>query len=433
MIPSKFGIHCLLWLTPLALLASFSAIALTLLILVSLLLVVVSVLEYLLLKQQSRLVQVKRNTAKSWSLGVSTRVSLEVHNTSGRHCKLRCHDLHPGEFESEGLPQSIAIPPKRRGTIGYRIIPTTRGDHQISAVMCQIEQWFWKRQFTVPVVSEVKVYPNFAAQRQFNMLAGASVQNQFGQEKRRQRGTGNDFHQLREFRDGDPMRDIDWKASSRLQKLIAKEYQDERDQQIVFLLDCGRRMAHTVGKLTHLDETLNALMLLSHIAVKQGDSVGLMTFGGIERWVAPTKGAAASQLLLKQTYDLWPTREAPDFIAAANTLLQRLSKRALVIVVTNTRNDEQQALTESISLLRKRHLVLIADLRESVVDDIIKASINEYDDALAWLGANNYQIERDNFHKRLRGHGALILDTPPALLTGNLISRYHQIKKLNSI
>ena len=437
MIPTKSGIYCLLAMTPLAILASYSELALWLFGSVCLSLLAISVVEYLLLKQQSRSLVVRRQMAGSWSLGVPTRVNLELHYDSGagsgRLCRVLCHDRYPGEFVSEGLPQRIVLAAGQQGKISYRITPTKRGDHELNGVVCRLSQWLWQYQYTVEVRSAVRVYPNFAAQRQFNKLAGASLQTQLGSEKRRQRGGGSDFHQLREFRDGDPMRAIDWKATSRLKKLIAKEYQDERDQQIVVLLDCGKRMAHAEGALSHLDETLNAVMLLSHIAVNQGDAVGLMTFGGIDRWIAPVKGTTASQQLLKQLYDLWPTRQAPDFVSAAHLLMQRMRKRALIIVVTNTRNDEQQALTESINLLRKRHLVLLADLRETVVGDILRREITDQDEAYSWLGACGYMAERDNFHNRLRGHGALILDTAPSMLTGHLINRYQQTKNLGSL
>lgn len=433
MIPTRSGIYCLLALTPLAILASYSRLALWFLGAICVVLVAITVVEYLLMRQQARLLEVKRQMAGSWSLGVATRVNLELYNPAARPCRVFCHDMHPAEFVSEGLPQRIELSPGQRGKISYRITPIKRGDHKLSGVACRLNQWLWQYQFNLAVTDKIRVYPNFAAQRQFNQLAGASLQTRLGTEKRRQRGGGSDFHQLREFRDGDPLRAIDWKATSRLKKVIAREYQDERDQQIVVLLDCGKRMAHAEGTLSHLDETLNAVMLLSHIAVKQGDAVGLMTFGGIDRWIAPVKGSSASQQLLTGLYDLWPTREAPDFVSAANLLMQRMRKRALIIVVTNSRNDEQQPLTEAINLMRKRHLVLLADLRETVVGDILQKPIVEPDDAHAWLGACSYQAQRETFHKRLRGHGALILDTAPTLLTGHLINRYHQIKNLGSL
>jgi len=275
----------------------------------------------------------------------------------------------PAYFKSEDLPVAADIDAKQMVNIKYKVQALYRGDFTFTGVHCRLRKWLWEYQFKHTVETTVRIFPNFAAEQQLGMLAGATADTQIDATKRQQRGSGTEFHQLREYRDGDPLRTIDWKASSRLQKLIAKEYQDETDQQIVILLDCGKRMSHTDGEFSHLDETLNAIILLSHLANKQGDSIGLMTFGGIDRWVPPVKGAGATQKLLSQMYDLQPTVQVPDFTLAASQLMQRLKKRALVIVVTNTRNDEQPALVEAITLLRKRHLVLLADMQETVVSE----------------------------------------------------------------
>ena len=64
---------------------------------------------------------------------------------------------------------------------------------------------------------------------------------------------------------------------------------------------------------------------------------------------------------------------------------------------------------------------------------ILQREITDQDEAYSWLGACGYMAERDNFHNRLRGHGALILDTAPSMLTGHLINRYQQIKNLGSL
>lgn len=433
MIPTRSGIYFLVVLIPLAVIASFNQIALAILAITVIGVVALALIEYVVLKRLSATVKIERQIPRSLSLGVPTKVRLRIHNSSSRQLSLSCYDLHSKFFTSKGQPGSAVMKPHQSGEVSYFLTPTRRGDHEISAVHCRLQLWMWLYQFEIPLEDQLMVYPNFSAQQHFSALAGASLQTQLGTEKRRVKGGGSDFHQLREYRDGDPLRSIDWKSTSRLRKLIAKEYQDERDQQIVVMLDCGRRMAHSDGELSHLDETLNAVMLLSHIAVKQGDSVGLMTFGGIDRWVAPVKGNKASHSLLKHMYDLWPTNESPDFILAASLLMQRMQKRALVIVVTNTRNNEQKALSEAITLMRKRHLVLVADLKESVVGEILSSSVEDYNDAMRWLGASNYQAGREEFHRRMKGYGALILDTQPSLLTGNLIERYHQIKNLGAL
>ena len=105
----------------------------------------------------------------------------------------------------------------------------------------------------------------------------------------------------------------------------------------------------------------------------------------------------------------------------------------MVVIVTNTRNEESDETIAAIALLKKRHLVVFADLRESTVDRIKDRQPASLEDSLLWLGASNYQIERQLFHERLRGHGALILDTIPRKLTGMLVNQYYEIKQLGTL
>ncbi|MBT0875970.1 DUF58 domain-containing protein, partial [Campylobacter coli] len=120
---------------------------------------------------------------------------------------------------------------------------------------------------------------------------------------RRRRGEGTDFHQMREYRVGDSLRQIDWKATSRARKLISREYQDEKNQQLLVVLDTGRRMlarepASPQGAaLAHFDHALDATLLVAYLALRQGDAVGLLTTGGERRWVPPRRGMAAIDTL----------------------------------------------------------------------------------------------------------------------------------------
>ena len=116
------------------------------------------------------------------------------------------------------------------------------------------------------------------------------------------------------------MRQIDWKATSRIRKLISREYQDQRDQQVFFLIDCGRRMTAKDGELSHFDHALNSVLLLAYVALRQGDAVGLMTFGGAPRYVAARKGAGMVNVVLNALYDLQPGMSSPDYANAATDL-----------------------------------------------------------------------------------------------------------------
>ena len=150
-----------------------------------------------------------------------------------------------------------------------------------------------------------RVYPDFAQVARYAWLAGDRRLQEIGIKTYQQRGEGTDFKQLSEYRVGDSVRHIDWRATLRLGKPIVREFQDERDQCVLLLVDCGRRMRAddrqgAIGT-THFDQVLNAVMLLTYVALKQGDAVGAMTFGtpaGEERSFAPRKGAHALNALM---------------------------------------------------------------------------------------------------------------------------------------
>ncbi|MDX1505059.1 MAG: DUF58 domain-containing protein, partial [Spongiibacter sp.] len=128
--------------------------------------------------------------------------------------------------------------------------------------------------------------------------------DQLGIHEHQRRGQGGEFYQLRDFRSGDNLRQMDWKAVARYQRLITREYREDRDQQVLLMLDCGRRMRHDEQQRGHLDDALDAMLLLAFVALRQGDAVGLLSFGGDQRWFAPRKGQHVINGLLNAVYDL---------------------------------------------------------------------------------------------------------------------------------
>jgi len=273
-----------------------------------------------LISNPKNIIEVERNLPGSIPLGVSRHVGLVVHNHSNKPQNLDIFDHFPNEVQAEGLPVNLSIPEQKNAEIQYKIIANQRGKLTFPKVQIKLQSVFkfWRINHYLPVTSETNVYPNFAAISHYALLATNNNLSQMGIIKKRRRGEGQDFHQLREYREGDAMRQIDWKATSRVQKLISREYQDEKDQEIIFMLDCGHRMMAKDDDLSHFDHTLNALLLLSYVALRQGDAVGLMTFSGEDqRWFSPRKGQHNVQNILNTVYDLQPSTSSPDYGKAA--------------------------------------------------------------------------------------------------------------------
>lgn len=235
-----------------------------------------------------------------------------------------------------------------------------------------------------------------------------------------------EFNQLREYRQGDSLRAIDWKASARMRKVIAREYQDERDQQVIFLLDCGRRMLAQDQEFHHFDYALNAVLLLAYTALRQGDAVGLQTFAGQDCWFAPRKGAHSMTALLNTLYDLQPTQQAADFLALASQVKARVKKRSLIVVVSNLRDEDDHEIAAAITLLKKRHLVLFASLREQVLDT--QAPVQDLSSAIQQSASFLYLEARKNSFNKLKAAGVQTLDVEPAQLAIHLVNRYLDIK-----
>ncbi|KAF2410152.1 Uncharacterized conserved protein, DUF58 family, contains vWF domain [Pseudomonas antarctica] len=377
-------------------------------------------------------VHVQRQMPGSLALGRWGDVRLTLAHTYAQPLTVQVFDHVPDGLSLENLPQTIELRPGERSDLGYRLRPLRRGHFRFSRCEIHLPSPFglWSARRFIEVDDTTRVYPDFARLYGAQLLGVDNWLSQLGVQQRQRRGLGLEFHQLREFREGDSLRQIDWKATARQRTPIAREYQDERDQQIVFMLDCGRRMRSQDDELAHFDHALNACLLLSYVALRQGDAVGLCTFAGDPpRYLAPVKGSGQLNLLLNAVYDLDTTRRTADYQAAASQLLARQKRRALVIVVTNLRDEDDEALVTAVKRMSRQHRVLVASLREEVLDQLRQAPVQTLPDALVYSGTVNYLNTRNELHERLSAQGLSVLDTSPSQLGAALVTRYLSWKK----
>ncbi|MDO5769329.1 MAG: DUF58 domain-containing protein [Psychrobacter sp.] len=383
--------------------------------------------------------------------------------------------------------------------ISYPVLPTERGTGLFRAAYLRV--WsplkLFHRSLTLPnevfsktdsAISSLSNQPDSHAENAVylrvladfsglmsNQLAAIFDKSvQAGVQALMQQGQGSDFLMLREYSQGDAIRQIDWKASARLRKLMSKAYEDDNDQDVMFLLDCGEQMRHqdafendsdidaklhteqliqarrADGTLdirhhaSYFDKVLNAVLLLSYIANKQSDKVGLMTFGvgnstdtggqvlSQDIYMPPTKGVALIRNMLNQTADLKPSMQTSDYLLAAQDLLKKLKKRSLIILITNTRAEASHELTQAVNLLSRRHQVVFANLMEQVVFDRLYGDMipMTMDDALLYHSLVDYAHGREQLHQLLNQQtGALCLQTTANKLPLTLTQAYLSLKR----
>jgi uncharacterized protein (DUF58 family) len=379
-----------------------------------------------------------RRMPSAFAIGVKRLVTLEIELGGELDWVAEIYDHADATLATDGMPARLELHAGKTAELAYVVLPTRRGEVAFAPADVRVRSRFGLCELLERLGAREtrRVYPDFAQIARYAWLAGDRRLQEIGIKTYQQRGEGTDFKQLAEYRPGDSVRHIDWKATLRLGKPIVREFQDERDQCILLLVDCGRRMRadDREGALgtSHFDQVLNAVMLLSYVALRQGDAVGALTFGtpaGAERSFAPRKGAHALNALMGELYGVQPTPTHSDYVAAAQDLLRRHAKRALVIVITNFRDEDGSELGQALRLLRSRHLVLLASLRERVVRELTRQPLGANDAAIDIASAHLYEQSRRDAFNRLAARDALMVDAEPERLGVELVNHYHAVKR----
>lgn len=372
---------------------------------------------------------VHRELPESLALNVEREATLRLE--SSHHQRVDVFDLVPGGWALQGLPRALKLKPLVTSSVAYTLTPTARGRFVFEGVHLRVHApWrLWRQRRQLPPPMTVRVYPNFAPLTRFALFSAEQASRLVGAHLKRRRGEGTDFHQMREYRIGDSLRQIDWKATSRARKLISREYQDEKNQQLLLMIDTGRRMMASEGGLSHFDHVLNAALVVSYLALRQGDGVGLFAAGGESRWVAPQRGMGTIDTLLRASYDLQAQPVATDYLAAATELSLRQRRRSLVMLVTNVRDEDIEDLLVAVRLLQRQHLVCVASLRERELDAALDEPVESVQDAARAGAIARYLQQRSDAHEALRSHRVMVLDVTAEALPGALVERYLAVKR----
>jgi len=171
------------------------------------------------------------------------------------------------------------------------------------------------------------------------------------------------------------------------------------------------------------------MLLLSFVALRQGDAAGILTAGSERTWFAPRKGADTINGMLNHVYDIQPEPVEVDYIAAATDLSVRQRRRSLIVFLTNVREEDSEELRIATDLLQRRHLVILASLRERALDESVDNNIHSFDDALLFASTNRYLDSRRESHRLLEAKGVYVEDCLSDDLPAAITNRYLAIKR----
>lgn len=373
----------------------------------------------------------RRHALRILPVAEGGRAGLALHNAGRRSVTLELQeDLSPAlGGHSPRLYTTVA--PGGRAAIGYRVVPQRRGDYRIGPCHGRYASplGLWTLRFIWHAVTPVRVYPHLpeigrtAALRRRGPEAGLR--------RIRQRGMGTEFETLRDALPDDERRYVNWPASARRGRLVVNQYQLERSQHVMLLLDTGRLMLPRYRGVTRFDYALNAALLLGSAAAQRDDRTGLLAFGReVVRFLLPHKGKEQVLRLLESTYDLEPEMAEPDYAGAIAHLQARWKRRSLVVLFTDLVDAETSAqLIAHLGPLARRHLVVLVAMADP---DLLALARSEPESATAAYDkavALQVLAQREAARTALTARGVLVLDVTPQQVSEAVLARYVEIKE----
>ncbi|MDQ3097247.1 MAG: DUF58 domain-containing protein, partial [Chloroflexota bacterium] len=273
---------------------------------------------------------ITREAPPQLSIGAPQKIGLRLFGPTGRGFVARVRDEVPHSFSVEPRVVSLRVPAGGEATVEYVVRPRYRGSFRFGSlhVRARGPLGLVERQSRMPADAPANVYPDLREIRRYEVSLRRGLASDSGQRRTRMAGAGSAFERLREYEPDDDPRSISWTATARRGRPISVEYEAERQQRVLVLLDAGRMMASTLGELTKLDHAVNTALMLAYVADRKGDEVGLLGFSDTVRsYLVPRRGRRQFLRVTEELRRLEVTTTETDYRAAFEFLRSRTARR----------------------------------------------------------------------------------------------------------
>jgi uncharacterized protein (DUF58 family) len=326
-------------------------------------------------------------------------------------------------------PAALAVEPREGdGRLEATIVPRRRGRHTLGAVALRSEGPLrlgrWRHRAAGD--HEVIVYPDIPAARR---LAHAVRRGRFREAGRLTRGPlglGTDFESIRDYEPDDDIRQVNWRATERLQRPMSNQYRVEQDREVLLLLDAGRLMASPLGDRTRLDAAVDAAVAVALVADVLGDRTGVLAFDReVRRRLAPRR--AGGRAVVRALVDLQPRAAEPDYELAFRSV--EGSKRSLVFIFCDLLEEAAaRPLADAVPVLSRRHQVTVATVRDPDLDAVLATAPSGAHGVSAQAVALDVLAARERVAHMLRRTGAQVVEAPADGLAAACVGAYLRAK-----
>lgn len=348
----------------------------------------------------------------------------------------------PVEVRSPRRVLRVELPAKgERVAVTWPVIAQQRGEYLLARCYFRIPSRFglWTKQGSLPAGTRILVHPDLLTEQKrisalFPRLGGVGVH------AHRQIGRGREFEKLRDYQPGDSMSDVHWRMTAKRNRLVTKEYQLERTQDVYVAIDASRLSARSTygpesaggAREPFLEQYIRSALLLGDYAQRQGDRFGLFAFSNrMLTFIRAGSGREHFRVCHDAVLKLQAQVVTPDFEELAGAILQNLRRRVLLLILANLDDPSlADGFLSSMEAVGRRHVVLVNMIRHPAARPLFSDSDVADNDAiygrlgghLAWQNLRQIAILL-----RRRGIGFALTDREN--LSVEMISRYINVKR----
>ena len=383
-------------------------------------------------------VEITRELPLRLSIGRDNSVILKVQ--AGKvDTVIQVRDYYPQEFAVSENTITANIYANQNQELIYTVYPNQRGEFSWGNIQVrQLGMWglgWYDRQ--IPQNTQVKVYPDLIGLRSLSIRL--TLQSSGSIRKIRQMGIGTEFAELRNYRSGDDLRFINWKATARRAYgntgPLVRVLEPEQEQTLLILLDRGRLMTAQVQGLQRFDWGLNTTLSLALAGLHRGDRVGVGVFDRqIHTWIPPERGQHQPNRLIDKLTPIQPELLESDYLGAVTHVVKQQSRRALVVVITDLVDiTASSELLAALNRLAPRYLPFCVTLADPQVDKLAHTFTENVTQSYIRAVALDLLAQRQLAFAQLKQKGVLVLDAPANQISEQLVDRYLQLKARNQL
>ncbi len=386
----------------------------------------------LLLKGSKTPVTGSRQMADRFSNGDDNTVKIHIRNNIHITIRAAIIDELPVQFQMRDFEILTQLAPGQERILSYSLKPTERGEYLFGRLLIFYSTpiAFLQRRVTLQREEMVKVYPAFSNIHKYEMMAISNRLTEVGIKRIRQVGHQMEFDQIRDYIKGDDYRTINWKATARKTHLMVNQYQEERSQQMISVIDMGRTMQMPFSGMTLLDYAINTTLIMANIALQKHDKAGLITFNNeVQTVIAPRKERHQIQIIMEGLYNQQTSIVESDYQPLYITIKRKIPQRSLLMLYCNFESIHAlKRQLPAIQLLAQNHLVVVIFFENSELVSYSMSEANDLEEIYTKTIAQKFIYDKQLIATLLENSGIHAILTNPEKLTVDTLNKYLELK-----